>query len=105
MQGPIPFRVEGNGVRFPEGITDPAALIRMVQRALNARLLRRKYLIFSFGVEFELEGEKVPMMIDGDGWAFIDCKENSGRVRESVLLGILSSADFREIQPTPVAAQ
>jgi hypothetical protein len=105
VQGPISFRVEGNGVRFPEGIVDPAAFIRVVQRALNARLLRRKFVVFSFGVEFELEGEKVPMMIDSDGWAFIDCKENSSRVRESVLLGILSSGDFRELQPTPVAAQ
>jgi hypothetical protein len=105
VQDRIPFRVEGNGIRFPEGVADAAAFIRVVQRALGAQLLRRKFHIFSFGIEFGLEGEKVPMMIDSDGWAFIDCKENSARVRESVLLGILSSADFREIQPTPVAAQ
>lgn len=105
VQAPFSFRVQGNGIRFPEGGTDAAVFIRMVQRALGARLLRRKFLIFTFGVEFDVQGEKVPMMIDSDGWAFIDCKENSTRVRESVLIGILSSSDFREAHPLLEAAQ
>jgi hypothetical protein len=90
------FRVEGNGIRFPEGVDDPAALIELIQRVLGARLRRRRFLTFSFGVEFELEGEKLPMMIDSDGWAFLDCRDNSARVRELILRRVLLSGEFCE---------
>jgi hypothetical protein len=108
VKAPLAFRVEGTGIKFPEGIGDVAGFIRLMQRTLNgcpggARLLRRKYLIFAFGVEWEIEGEKVPMMIDHDGWAFIDCRDNSTTVRAVILRALLTAPEFCEARAIEAA--
>lgn len=104
MQTPLAFRVENSGIKFPEGIDDPAAFIKLMQQTLDARLVRRKYMTFAFGVEFQIELERVPMMIDHDGWAFIDCRDNSTTVRGLILRALLTSPEFREAQPLRAAA-
>jgi hypothetical protein len=103
VKAPLLFCVEGTGIKFPEGVDDAAGFIRLVQRVLPARLLRRKYMIFSFGVEWEIAGERVPMMIDHDGWAFIDCRDNSTAVRALVLRALLTSPEFCEARAVEAA--
>jgi adenine phosphoribosyltransferase len=91
---PLRFYVEESGVRFPEGVDDPVTFIKTVKRVLRAKILRRKYVIFAFGVEFEIEGEKTPMMVDQDGWAFIAFEDNSIGVRELLVRRLRASKEF-----------
>ena len=91
---PVAYLVQESGIRFPEGVNDAALMIKTIQRALDARICRSKYLIFAFGVEYELDGEKISLMIDQDGWAFLDYNDNSWPVREKIIERIGACPDF-----------
>jgi hypothetical protein len=92
----LTFRVEKDGIRFFDGIDDPDLFARLFESALGLNADRKKFLVFAFRFEFQVEGEMVPVIVDEDGWAFVNFAKNSSTVCEWLIGKIKTSEHFQE---------
>ena len=89
----ITFRLDRADIVFT-GWQDVGDLIAGLEQAFGVKSRRRRFLIYLLRVEFEVQGETVPLFVDEDGSAHLEMRKNSESTREAIIARLVGCNRF-----------